>query len=568
MTGAQGYVAISRRPLDLEDYVDVARRHMAWIIGPLFAGTVTGIVVAYLLPNTYVSKAVMQIVPAQISEKLVPTTINQQLTERIMQMEGNILSRTSLSNLIQAPDLNLYPKERASKPLEDVIEAMKSKDLKIEIHQSEQSLLSKHASSFSITFAYSNRFKAQNTVNKLITRFIDENQNSQRSQQNLLKDFFGDELAQAKANVEKANEELAKFRGENQGRLPEQTQGNITALASVQAQVTRLNDELNRLTQYKMQLEQHISTLKQNKELAVMMERDASDLSIPGSPAMKKNEELLARNKQIEAMESQLAQLLQSFRETYPEIRDMRKRLVVVKRERDEMALRYEQELLAQEKKPKEASKKPTNFAAQKAQNDIQGQIDGSVTAIKINEQDREFKLKEVEKLTKEMEDYRTKLAQTSQIEAKYADLLRDQKNAGEKFQEMLTKSEVTSQSSDLIQRKAGESLEVLDPPSLPVNPSNPNRPMIIGAGFALSFVVGLAMAGVQEARDSSLKNLKDVRAYTNLPVLASIPLLENTMLVKRKKRIAYLVWSAAVIVGIISVCAALFYYNSVTLTA
>ncbi len=568
MTGSQGYVAISRRPLDLEDYIDVARRHMGWIIGPMFAGTVASIVVAYLLPNTYVSKAVMQIVPAQISEQLVPTTINQQMTERIQQMEGNILSRTSLSNLIQAPDLNLYPKERASKPLEDVIEAMKARDLKIEIQSSPQSFMSKHASSFSITFAYSNRFKAQNTVQKLITRFIDENQNSQRSQQNLLKDFFGDELAGAKANVEKANDELAKFRTENQGRLPEQTQGNITALTSVQAQVTRLNDELNRLAQNKMLLEQHITTLKQNKDLAILMEKDAGDMSIPGSPGVKKNEELLARNKQIEMMESQLAQLLQSFRETYPEIRDMRKRLQVIKRERDELALRYEKELEEQEKKPRETVKRPTNFAAQKAQNDIQGQIDSSNTSIKIIEQDREFKLKELEKLTKEMEDYRNKLAQTSLIEAKYSDLIRDQKNAGEKFQEMLKKSEMTAQNSDLIQRKAGESLEVLDPPSLPVNPSNPNRVMIIGAGIAMAFVLGLAMAGIQEAKDSSLKNLKDVRAYTNLPVLCSIPLLENTMLVKRKKRIAYLAWSAAVIVGIISVCAALFYYNSVTLTA
>ncbi len=34
------YVAISRRTLDLEDYIDVARRHSAWILGPMFAGMV------------------------------------------------------------------------------------------------------------------------------------------------------------------------------------------------------------------------------------------------------------------------------------------------------------------------------------------------------------------------------------------------------------------------------------------------------------------------------------------------------------------------------------------------
>jgi hypothetical protein len=129
----------------------------------------------------------------------------------------------------------------------------------------------------------------------------------------------------------------------------------------------------------------------------------------------------------------------------------------------------------------------------------------------------------------------------------------------------MLKKSEITAQNSDLISRKAGESLEVLDPPSLPVNPSNPNRPLIVGAGTAIAFMLGLALAGLQEAKDTSLKNLKDVRAYTNLPVLCSIPLLENTMLVKRKKRVAYLAWSAAAIVGVLAVSAAAFYYTSVT---
>jgi hypothetical protein len=76
-----------------------------------------------------------------------------------------------------------------------------------------------------------------------------------------------------------------------------------------------------------------------------------------------------------------------------------------------------------------------------------------------------------------------------------------------------------------------------------------------------LSFVLGLGLAGVQEAKDTSLKNLKDVRAYTNVPVLSSIPLLENTMLVRRKKRLAYLAWAAAVIVGVIAVSGALFYH-------
>ena len=116
-----------------------------------------------------------------------------------------------------------------------------------------------------------------------------------------------------------------------------------------------------------------------------------------------------------------------------------------------------------------------------------------------------------------------------------------------------------------MIQRKAGENLETLDVPSLPVAPTKPNRYAIIGAGFALSMILGVGMAGLQEAKDTSLKNLKDVRAYTNLPVLCSIPLLENTMLVKRKRRLTYLAWSAAVLVGAAAVSGAVIYYETFT---
>jgi hypothetical protein len=88
-----------------------------------------------------------------------------------------------------------------------------------------------------------------------------------------------------------------------------------------------------------------------------------------------------------------------------------------------------------------------------------------------------------------------------------------------------------------------------------------------VGGGTAASFLIGLALAGVQEAKDASLKNLKDVRAYTNLPVLCSIPLLENTLLVKRKKRITYLAWSAALVVGIVAICLSLAFYYTQTVT-
>ena len=103
--------------------------------------------------------------------------------------------------------------------------------------------------------------------------------------------------------------------------------------------------------------------------------------------------------------------------------------------------------------------------------------------------------------------------------------------------------------------------LELLDAASLPIAPTQPKRPIIILAGLGVGLMLGVALAGVREAKDTSLKNLKDVRAYTKLPILGSIPLLENALVIRRRKRLLWLAWSTACLVGIAAMTLAVFYY-------
>ena len=76
-----------------------------------------------------------------------------------------------------------------------------------------------------------------------------------------------------------------------------------------------------------------------------------------------------------------------------------------------------------------------------------------------------------------------------------------------------------------------------------------------------LGLIAGIVLAGGKEVKNTSLKNLKDVRAYTNLPVLSSIPLLENALLVRRKRRLFWLAWSTAIIFGSMAMSGSAYYY-------
>ena len=58
---------------------------------------------------------------------------------------------------------------------------------------------------------------------------------------------------------------------------------------------------------------------------------------------------------------------------------------------------------------------------------------------------------------------------------------------------------------------------------------------------------------------------IENVRAYTQLPILSSIPLLENDLLVRRKRRLSYVGWSAAVILGIVAMSGSMYYHYFMT---
>jgi uncharacterized protein involved in exopolysaccharide biosynthesis len=56
MAPPQNQVATTRRPPDIEDYIDMVRRYRSWIIGPMFAGLVVATVIAFLWPDTYIRR--------------------------------------------------------------------------------------------------------------------------------------------------------------------------------------------------------------------------------------------------------------------------------------------------------------------------------------------------------------------------------------------------------------------------------------------------------------------------------------------------------------------------------
>src|SRR5580693_2791024 len=106
-------ISIQRRTLDVEDYIDITRRHKGWIFGPFLFTVVVSVVGAYMWPDSYTSTAIIRIVPQQVPTEMVQAAVSQLMEQRMGAMQQTVESRAVLTNIIN--QYNLYPKERTQR---------------------------------------------------------------------------------------------------------------------------------------------------------------------------------------------------------------------------------------------------------------------------------------------------------------------------------------------------------------------------------------------------------------------------------------------------------------------
>jgi len=118
------------------------------------------------------------------------------------------------------------------------------------------------AAAFVIQYKYTDKYKAQAVVRDLVSKFEEQNVTVLRNQSTLTTTFLNDEYKSAKDNMDRLDQEITRFRTENQGRLPEQYQANLATLNSLQQQLSSLNETLNRNQQEKMLLETQLQNYR------------------------------------------------------------------------------------------------------------------------------------------------------------------------------------------------------------------------------------------------------------------------------------------------------------------
>ena len=300
--------------------------------------------------------------------------------------------------------------------------------------------------------------------------------------------FVKDELSEARAKLDALNEALTKFKTDNAGKLPEQFTMNMAQMTSLQQRLATINDSLNRSAQDRVLYEERLATLQNQMALNDSLDKELE----VSAPTLRQNQRLIELNKRIQDNETQLTLLRHTYKDTFPDIRIAVQSLNDLKKERDDLQKQQDEELA----KPPEPAKKVTNYQRAEAVSNLEGQIRQIRALMQNLETQVANEKKQQAEASKDLQVYEARLSATSGLEAKYAELTHDIRKRASTSTCCKTSSSLRNRTENFCRERPGKTWMFSILPSLPIQPSKPNRWMYVGGGTAIAFILGLASRG------------------------------------------------------------------------
>src|ERR1035437_4742822 len=341
---------------------------------------------------------------------------------------------------------------------------------------------------FFITFKAQDARIAQQVCGEITSLFVSENLNAREQSAEGTTDFLKQQLEESKRNLDEQDAKMAAFESKYLGRLPSQAPANANTLQALTAQLDVATQTVSRLQQNETFIEALVSQQPQGT---------TNIDPVTGTSESALQTQLKDAIKQEQDMET-------LYTPDHPDIVAMKRRIAHLRAE------------IAHEPSAPAKAETAINSSDSPQLQQLKTQLRAINLAIASAKQDQA-------RIVEKVRSYEAKIESSPMVEEEYKQVTRDHETALQFYNTLLTKMNESSMATALEHRQQGEQFRVMDAPNLPEEPTFPNRRVFAGGGFAAGLVLGLFLAALLEYRDTSLRNERDVWAFTKLPTLAII---------------------------------------------
>ena len=485
---------LGHRSLTLNDYLSILKRRGWIVLIPLILLPILTVAYSYTIPPQYLSQTLVLVEGQRVAEGIVKPVISADLDSRLSSMKEQILSRSSIQPIIDR--YNLYADKKMS--MDDRIDLTR-KNIDIKTITSETGR-GGGLPGFFISFKSSDPHTAQQVCTEITSLFISENLRSRSDSAEGTVDFLKSQLSDAKRNLDEQDAKLAAFQQEYIGRLPGEEESNSNMLAS-------LNTQLEASTQALARMQQD----KTFAESILAQQLGTQNAGLPASPVTAAVPANSAAFDQLQMLQAQRAELLSHYTADYPDVVALDRRIAEVRRQ-------------AARPVPTRNSASAT-IASSRPDTPAVQQLRAQVQAAQIGIDE---KRREQAQVQGAIGNYQSRVMASPAIDQQYKQLTRDNQTAQQFYDDLRNKINSSQMATDLEKRQQGEQFRLMDAANLPEAPFSPKRSVFLTAGIAGGFIFGIAIILLLEFRDTSVRNERDVWAFMELPLLASLSLSDQ----------------------------------------
>ena len=415
---------------------------------------------------------------------------------RLQTIREEVLSRQRLDAMVER--FGLYPDLRRNAPKEAIIDRMR-KDIQIQLKGPEQGAAAAAPAgtiAFSLTYRGPDPVLTKTVANSLAESYVQENLNIRARQARGAADALETQLSEVRARLDEQESRIGRYQAAHNGELPQQLVVNLA-----------------RIQQLEMQLQ-----LNRESRLRAIDRRDNAAAQAIDPRTGTGTQDPDGASGRLTHLKQELEQLKTTYNDNYPDV------------------ARLKNEIASLESRARKTE--PPAAAAPRART---GQTRADETMRSLESEEA--------RLRQDIGAYSARVDRAPQREQEFAQLSRDYTTTKELYGTLLKKYQEAKMAAG--DDGQGAQLRILDTAVTPPAPYAPNRSRLILFALMASLAFAAAAVVLAERFDTSFHTVDDLRGFTHVPVLVSIPPLK-TRAADRKNRRRFAWMTMLAVTGII----------------
>jgi len=477
--------------ISLDDAKRVLRKHW-WILPACVvgcAGVALGLV--KILPKHFTSRTLVLVREPTVPTDVVKPVVTEDLNQRLASMQEQILSRSRLEPIID--NFGLYASLRGRVPLDELIAKLRT-SIQVTPVEPMQGTRGSSLPGFHIDVTLDRPLLAQEVCTEISSMFLEQNARSREQQAAQTTSFLTEQLDQAKAKLDEQDARLAKFKARYLGALPDQEQTNLSLL-------TGMNSQLEANTQA-------LSRAQQDRAF----NQTLLDQELANWRSSQRGQNPVTLDQQLAALQDQLLALQAKYTDEHPDVIKLKNHIEDLKKQIAATAAKKRDQAGEESKAMLQEPPQIQQLRAKIHQDEV------TISGLGAQQ----------EKIQEQIKLLQGRIQSSPAVEQQFKELTRNYQTALDFYNDLLKKRENSAMATNLEHQQESEQFRVLDPPSLPSEPSFPKKTLFAAGGLGAGLTLGLGILFLIATTDKSMYTERDIEIYLKLPVLTMVPVIER----------------------------------------